>query len=316
MPTPSIFARFASLLLAASVLPLGPARAAEPLPAPFALTEVAPGIFVRHGVNEEASQANDDAIANIGFIVGQAAVAVIDPGGSLEDGERLRASLRAKTNLPVRYVVMTHVHPDHVFGAAAFLPDHPTYVGHERLPGALAERGDYYRKRLAEELGGEGRAGTVVAPTLLVHDTLRLDLGGRAIELEAHGPAHTDNDLTIYDPATRTLWAADLLFVGRIPVIDGSLTGWLKELDALKAVPAARAVPGHGPVSVAWPAAAADEERYFTMLLREIRAIIAKGGDIESAVATVGQSERGKWELFDDYNGRNVTVAFKELEWE
>ncbi len=77
-----------------------------------------------------------------------------------------------------------------------------------------------------------------------------------------------------------------------------------------------RAVPGHGPAIVPWPDAAAAQERYLGGLVRDIRAIIAHGGDIEQAVATVGQAERGRWALFDDYNGRNVTSAFKELEWE
>jgi len=130
-------------------------------PQVFPVTEVAPGIFVRHGVDQDATAENDDAIANIGFIVGTAAVAVIDPGGSRGDGERLRATVRAETDRPIRYVVMTHDHPDHVFGGSAFLPDHPVFVGHARLPGALAERGDYYRRRLAEILGAD-RVGDYV----------------------------------------------------------------------------------------------------------------------------------------------------------
>jgi quinoprotein relay system zinc metallohydrolase 2 len=210
---------------------------------------------------------------------------------------------------------MTHAHPDHIFGGVAFLPDHPVFVGHARLAGVLVDRGEYYRKRLVEILGRD-RAGDYEMPTLLVADQAQLDLGGRVLELQAHGAAHTDNDLTILDRQTGTLWAADLLFVDRIPAIDGSLTGWLKELGALKALPATRAVPGHGPPVVPWPAAAADEERYFNTLAAEIRALLAKGGDIETAVVTVGLGERGNWQLFDDYNGRNVTVAFKELEWE
>ena len=291
----------------------GPTAAAAPLP--FAVTEVAPGIFVRQGVHQDATPENDDAIANIGFIVGRDAVAVIDPGGSLDDGERLRTTVQVKTDRPIRYVVMTHAHPDHIFGGVAFLPDHPVFVGHARLAGVLVERGEYYRKRLVEILGRD-RAGDYEMPTLLVADAAQLDLGGRVLELQAHGAAHTDNDLTILDRQTGTLWAADLLFVDRIPAIDGSLTGWLKELGALKALPATRAVPGHGPPVVPWPAAAADEERYFNTLASEIRALLAKGGDIETAVAKVGLGERGNWQLFDDYNGRNVTVAFKELEWE
>jgi len=136
-----------------------------------------------------------------------------------------------------------------------------------RLPGALAERGDYYRRRLAEILGAD-RVGDYVVPTQLVEDRAELDLGGRVLDLQAHGAAHTDNDLTVLDRQTGTLWAGDLLFVGRIPAIDGSLTGWLKALDGLKALPATRAVPGHGPPVVAWPEAAADEARYFDTLRR------------------------------------------------
>ena len=291
---------------------LGSVRAAPP---PLAVTEVAHGIYVRQGVQEDATPTNGDMIANIGFIVGADAVAVINPGGSRTDGERLRAAVLATTDRPIRYVIMTHAHPDHVFGAVAFAPDHPIYVGHVRMPGALADRGEYDRRRLADILGVK-RAGDFVIPTLLVERELELDLGGRVLVLTAHGAAHTDSDLSILDRSTGTLWAADLLFVERIPAIDGSLLGWLKVLQELKSLPATHAIPGHGPIFVPWPAAAADEERYFNVLLRETRAVLAKGEDIEAAIATVGQGERDKWLLFDEYNGRNVIAAFRELEWE
>jgi glyoxylase-like metal-dependent hydrolase (beta-lactamase superfamily II) len=134
--------------------------------------------------------------------------------------------------------------------------------------------------------------------------------------LQAHRTAHTDNDLTILDQTTRTLWTGDLLFVDRVPSLDGSIIGWLAVIQTLRALPAQRAVPGHGPVSVLWPDALALEEAYLSLIARDVRAIIARGGNIEDAVATVGASERDNWKLFDDYNGRNVTAAFKELEWE
>ncbi len=277
--------------------------------------EIAPGIFVRRGADEDAAVSNDDAIANIGFVVGREAVAVIDPGGSLRDGERLRARIRQVTALPIRYVIMTHLHPDHIFGAAAFQQDRPAFVGHSRLPQALAARGEYYRKRLADILGSDS-AGTVVMPTQLVRDSTRLDLGGRALQLTAHGTAHSDCDLTVLELDTATLFAGDLLFVERIASLDGSLKGGLGELNSLKTVAARRAVPGHGPTSVNWPAGSLDLERYLGALLRETRQAVAKGVDIETAVGTVGQSERGRWKLFDAYHGHNVTQAFKEIEWE
>ena len=307
----------------ACLLPAFVRTAGEASTPPLALTEVAPGIFFRRGIDEDASAANDGAIANIGFVVGREAVAVFDPGGSRVDGQRLLAAIRKTTPLPVRYVVLSHGHPDHLFGAGAFVADamaihgaSPQFVGHARLPGVLAARGEYYRKRLAAVLGPE-RAGTFVMPTLLVKDRLALDLGERQLELTAHPVAHTDNDLTAFDPQTGTLLASDLIFIKRIPSLDGSLRGWLNVLATLKAqVKARRAVPGHGPTGVNWPLATADLERYLGILLSETREAIRKGIPIEEAVNIVGRTERDHWVLFDDYHGGNVTQAFKELEWE
>jgi len=281
----------------------------------FAMEEIAAGIHIRRGVDEEATAHNAGAIANIGFILGRESVAVADPGGSLSDGARLRESIRKVTKLPIRYVILSHVHPDHIFGAGAFELDEPTYVGHARLPNALAQRGEYYRGRLDQFLG-KGKAGSVVVPTMLVSDRAEIDLGGRILSLTAHRTAHTDCDLSVFDRQTGTLLPADLLFVGRVPSLDGSITGWLKELAALKSLPAKRAVPGHGPAQVSWPSGAADLERYLDVLLRETRQAVARGLEIGEAVQTVAQSERGEWALFDEYHGHNVTKAFKELEWE
>jgi quinoprotein relay system zinc metallohydrolase 2 len=280
------------------------------------VTEIASGIFVHNGVHEEASAANEDAIANIGFIIGDDAVAVIDPGGSFAEGSALRAAIRARTDQPIRYVILTHVHPDHIFGAAAFRDDHPDFVGHAKLPGALAQRGDYYLRRLHSALGDEASGTEIVVPTVLVSDRLDLDLGHRRLTLRAQGPAHTDNDLTIFDQKTRTFWLADLLFADRIPVIDGSVVGWLERLDELTAISADRAVPGHGPLYVPWPGAAEPERRYLTAVARDTRAAIKSGIGIANAYRQVANSERGKWLLFDEYHPRNVTASYKELEWE
>ena len=103
---------------------------------------------------------NGDAIANIGFIVGEKSVLVTESGGSLADGEWLRAEIGKRTSKPVSHVVLTHVHPDHCFGAQAFAQDKPVFVGHHALRSALDSRGDFYRMRLVEILGGrQGRIG-------------------------------------------------------------------------------------------------------------------------------------------------------------
>jgi quinoprotein relay system zinc metallohydrolase 2 len=280
------------------------------------MTQIASGIFVHGGVQEDASPNNGDAIANVGFIIGNNTVAVIDPGGSFAEGIALRAAIRVRTALPIRYVIMTHVHPDHIFGAAAFRQDRPDFIGHARLPAALAQRGTYYLRRLHDTLGDKAIGSEIVPPTVLVSDRLELDLGGRRLTVSAHAPAHTDGDLTVFDRQTDTFWLADLLFVGRIPAIDGNLVGWLDELRRATATRAARAVPGHGPVSVPWPHAAEPERRYLQAVLHDTRDAIRAGIDISEAYRHVAQPERGHWLLFDEYHARNVTVSYKELEWE
>ncbi|HWE16042.1 MAG TPA: quinoprotein relay system zinc metallohydrolase 2 [Hyphomicrobiaceae bacterium] len=286
------------------------AAAAQP-----SLAEVGPGIFVRAGVHEEATPANEGSIANVGFIIGRRSVLVTDSGGSLADGEWLRAEIRRRTDKPIRHVLITHVHPDHAFGAAAFAADQPAIVGHQALRAALETRGEFYRKRLAEILGYE-RVGTVVYPTEEAKDGTEIDLGGRVVRLMAHGKAHTDCDLSMLDVETGLLFPADLLFVHRVPSLDGSLKGWLNEAERLKRLGATRAVPGHGPAVVDFAPAMDDLAHYLSALRDETRKAIAAGMSIRDAGRTVAQSDRSRWALFDDYNGRNVIQAYKELEWE
>jgi hypothetical protein len=74
-------------------------------------------------------------------------------------------------------------------------------------------------------------------------------------------------------------------------------------------------VPGHGPVA-AWPAALQEQRRYLERLAADVRALIARGVPLRRAADSAGQQERDRWRLFEEYNARNATAAFAELEWE
>ena len=282
----------------------------------FAVNEIAPGIYVHTGLQEESSPQNLGDIANIGFIVGDKCVAVIDTGGSIVIGRELREMVLKTTRLPICYVINTHVHPDHIFGNAAFKADRPVFVGHYKLPAAMAARGGNYLHALLRDVGPAAQGSEIILPTLTVKDVMELDLGGRQLTLKAWPTAHTDNDLTIFDEKTQTLWLADLLFTGHIPVVDGSLKGWLGVLKELPEIKARHVVPGHGQPDPPWPQALQAESDYLSDLLREVRGAIKRGQTMQQAVDAVGLSQRDRWLLFDSFHRRNVTAAYAELEWE
>ena len=281
---------------------------------PFPISEVSPGVYVHFGANELMNAQNAGAIANVGFVVGGDAVAVIDTGGSVREGRALREAVQRFTDKEIKYVINTHAHPDHVFGNAAFeVP--AIFVGHHNLPRALAVNGPFYIKAFRREMKTALDDVKIVPPTLIVDEEVKLDLGHRSLIVKAWPTSHTDNDLTVFDPTSGVLFAGDLLFVQHVPVLDGSVRGWLKTIEDLARIPATSVVPGHGGVSD-WPDALAAERTYLQRLESDCRDLIKRGIPLAQAADIAGTSQKSNWELFDEYNKRNATAAYSELEWE
>lgn len=285
----------------------------------FTLEDLGHGIYVHQGKHLDIDDGYTGDICNISFVIGENGVAVIDTGGSLKIGQQLRAAIKKVTDKPILYVINTHVHPDHIFGNAAFLVDKPKFIGHEKLEQAMHTRKGGYDKLNQRYLGADANGTAIVSPTLTVKSVEALDLGDRQLKVTAHPNAHTNTDLTVEDSKTHTLFTGDLLFVERTPVIEGDIKGMITTLDTLKTYPFKQVVPGHGPVQRTHQAgltALNDAQRYLTTLLTDIRTSIKKGDSMEAAMGTAAASEKDKWVLFEIANRRNVNTIFPALEWE
>ncbi len=290
------------------------ARASEP--EPFALQQLAPGVFVHLGRPLALDAPGHDDIANLGFIIGQRCVAVIDTGGSVRTGRALRAAIRARTSRPVCYVINTHVHVDHVLGNFAFAPDRPSFIGHARLADAIARNRRFFLSEYPRDLDQPPAAEQIIAPDRTVQDSLQLDLGARVLSLRAWPTAHTDCDLTVLDSTTGTLWTGDLLFRERLPAVDGDVRGWLAVLDELARIDSRRSVPGHGPVTNDLAAAIEPQRAYLQALLQGVRAELDAGQSMQEAIEQVAASQKSQWLLWDSTHPRNVTRVYQQLEWQ
>jgi len=279
--------------------------------------EAAPGVFVHRGIVSDAAAGNSGDVANVGFVVGETAVAVIDSGGSRKVAESIYRAVREQTPLPIRYVILTHMHPDHVLGASVFAQAGAEVVGHANLPRALQDRQETYLTNFGRLIGAADFLGTqVVMPDSAVDQADQLDLGNRILVLRAWPNAHTGTDLTVGDPATGILFTGDLMFDEHAPALDGSVLGWREVLVKMQALPYRQIVPGHGGPLLDWPQSAATLKVYLDVLIDDTRAAIARGDTLGQAVEIIAQSQSGRWTLFDLFNPRNATVAFTELEWE
>ena len=308
------FAYLAALFLLASC-----AQAQEKTTASvdnFAIEDIGNGIYVHHGAHLDIDTGYQGDICNISFVVGSKGVAVIDTGGSLKTGTRLHDAIKKVTDKPILYVINTHVHPDHIFGNAAFSQDKAQFVGHEKLATAMQLRKEAYDKLNIKYMGDDAKGSEIVLPTIAVKAPIELDLGDRKLTVTPYPVAHTNTDISVIDSKTSTLFTGDLLFIERTPVLEGDIKGLIASIDTLKTYPVKQVVPGHGPFTKDWVMALNNEQRYLNALLTDIRANIKAGKSMSDAMDTAAAGEKDKWLLFDIANRRNVNSLYPALEFE
>ena len=206
---------------------------------PPAVQEVTPGVYAY--IQPDGTW----GLNNTGFIAGQNAVSVIDTCFTEARTRAFLQAIAAVTPHPIRTLVNTHHHGDHTHGN--YLLPAAAIVGHQLCRQTIIDTGIHTLRPLFPNVVWGNLE--IAPPFLTFQDRLDLYVDDLKLELRYMGPAHTTNDIIVWIPDRRTLFAGDLIFNGGTPFIAmGSITGSLTALDQLRQLDAQTIIPGHGPV--------------------------------------------------------------------
>ena len=283
----------------------------------FNLEEVADKIYVHFGFQEDANKINKGDISNIGFIVGDKSILVIDTGGTPSIGESLYKKINDISSLPISYVVITHSHPDHYFGTNVFINKSIDIIGHSKLQRSLDANFEFYKNLQlvnTRDQSVKEFENFKITKFVNVEKNLTIDLGNRVVEIKAWPSGHTDNDLSIFDKKTRTLWTENI-FIRRTPSIRASVKGWKKNLEETSKMDVNLIVPGHGPVKKK-NEALEPMLSYFNRLIDNTRKFHKNNISLSKAIENFPSQNMENWLLYNIYHPSNITKVYTELEWE
>jgi cyclase len=263
-----------------------------------------------------AAIVSDEGLAggNAGFVIGDDGVLVIDTFQDPRPAKTLLADIRKLTPLPIRFVVNTHYHLDHVNGNDVFAAAGATIVAHRNVRAWMRTENI---KMLDPPVTPEkkARVESLTLPTV-VHDShLDLFLGSRRVNLRYY-PGHTGGDSVVWIPDAHVVFCGDMLWKQHVPnLIDASTKAWVESLDAMqKDYGPSTWVPGHGGIANAQDVLTF--RKYLADLRTNVRleAAAGKSGDaLVQALLPGLKSTYGKWGFFNDYAGIGIQQTAQEM---
>lgn len=263
-------------------------------------------------------------LSNAGFVVGDGGEALlVDTFFDLAHTQALLDALPVSPTV----VVNTHFNGDHCWGNE-LVGDVPI-VAHARCREQLLNgpRPEFLAGLATADAGGDPTLAylqqafarfdfngiTLTPPTEVFEGSSHeFDVGGRVVELSHYGPAHTLGDVVAWVPDERVLFTGDLLFLEVCPLVwDGTVTNWLRAIDAMLALDPAVVVPGHGPVSDADGLRAL--AGYFTLLAEQGRALHDAGVPVDEAVARLSLGAYAGW-VDIERTALNLRQVYREID--
>ena len=300
----------ASLHLAAATLAPGESLRAPP----FVARRLAEGVYAVMGDTGRGSEGRPNA----GFIVTREGVVVIEALASPRQGEALLRTIRGVTRQPVRWLVLTHHHPDHTFGAIVFRRAGAKVIAHPDRQMLASEGGedalvaDWVRVMGLDAMRGFEFADTPDRPVTTSDSLL---LGGRTIVISHPGAGHSAGDLIVWLPKERVLFAGDLLIEdGVTMVVDGSARDLERGLAKIDSLQPRVAVPGHGAIPARPGDLVARTRAYITGLESDMRAAIEKGVPMRRALASLPPADESRPVSLNSRRRRNAARVYVEEE--
>ena len=219
---------------------------------PMVARQVSASSWYVEGLSALGSSANQNFISNAAFVITPAGVVVIDGLGSPALATRLIAVIRKLTTQPITHVIVTHYHADHVYGLQSFKAIGARIIAHQGARAYLNSETALLRMQASrQELAPWVNADTrLVEADEWIDADKELVVGSMHFQIKPLGPAHTPEDLAVYLPTEKVLFAGDLVFRSRIPFVgQADSRHWIVALDSLLAFDTKVIVPGHGPIS-------------------------------------------------------------------
>ena len=276
--------------------------------------QLAPGVYAMIGAPEDAAPSNHGVVGNIGILVGDSGVVLIDTGTSARHARQLLARIRDITPLPVVLAINTHQNPAHVFGNGTLRALGVPILAHSDTDAFIAARCQRCLKQLVQALGEEEMAGTVVTrPDRLIHEPTTLSAGGLTLDLLYYGPTSAPGAIAVLDRASGTLFGGGMVSMDQIPDLkDAALGQWQAALRSLGRIAPARIVPGTGPVfdSARLPELAG----YLAAITPAVQTAFLQRASLGEAAAAAPLPAYRHWALYDSMHRKNVEQLYLRLE--
>jgi len=275
--------------------------------------EVSSDIHCFFGLAEVMDKHNNGNMSNSCFVTMGNSYLVIDSGPTYQYATQAYGAMKKIKNLPLSYVIDTHIHDDHWLGNGFYKEHNATIVG----PNTFKDLSKIEKTRMQRRISAEAFKGTVQEfPTLFVKDKKILEINGTRVFIQSvNTKAHTSNDLFVYIPSKRVVFAGDIVFNERLPSLrDGNINGWIEALQKLKRMKVDYIIGGHG--DVVDKGAVDFTYDYLFALRAQVKELLDAGEDIGDVVNKVVMPKYKNIPFYDSIHRQNVEQVYRTLEWD